>query len=188
MKKTMKKVVTAAAATAAAGGMALAMAPAASASTVGELPVAPGFTNVTDQVTPYDAPGAFNPGPGAVLVSPAYGTATVVACRVDAANIWRDCHQRGWAGEWHQVHYVANVNGHPTFVTVDLPQGSSVPQLPVIELPAGSVSGSLVNIMGGLGAGSTGSGGGGAQGGLNLNLGGSLGDIGLGLQGGVGSS
>ncbi|WP_182348002.1 hypothetical protein [Tomitella gaofuii] len=179
MKKTMKKVVTAAAATAAAGGMALAMAPAASA-------VAPGYTDVTANFVSYDHPGAFNPGTNPVIVS-AYGTATAIGCKVDD-GVYRACYQEGWGHEPHQVHYVANVNGHPTFVTVDLPTGSSVPQLPVIELPAGSVSGSLVNIMGGLGAGSTGSGGGGAQGGLNLNLGGSLGNIGLGLQGGVGSS
>ncbi len=179
MKKTMKKVVTAAAATAAAGGMALAIAPAASA--------APEYTNVSDTFIPYDAPGAFNPGTSNVLISPAFGTQTPIFCQIDN-GAWRNCYQEGRNHEPHQVHYIANVNGHATWATVDLPQGSSVPQLPVIELPAGSVSGSLVNIMGGLGAGSTGSGGGGAQGGLNVDIGGSLGNIGIGLQGGLGSS
>ncbi|MDN5757359.1 MAG: hypothetical protein L0H59_02320, partial [Tomitella sp.] len=144
MKRTkmIRKAAATASAAVAAGAMALALAPAASASPV-DAPVLPGYTNVTGQVTPYDAPGAFNPGGNAVLVSPAYGNGTVVACRVDNANVWRDCHQRGWGGEWHGVHYVANINGHPTFVTVDLPQGFTMPdiQLPVIEVPPGSVVG-----------------------------------------------
>ena len=176
--KTIKKAMAAAAAVTAAGGAALALAPAAAA-------VGPGYTDVTDQITPYDAPGAFNPGPNPVLISPAYGTATAVGCHVDTANIWRDCYQEGWGGEPHQVHYLANVNGHAVFATVDLPQGSSVPQLPVIQLPAGSVAGSLTNLVGGS-SGSTGSGG--AQGGLNIDIGGSLGNIGIGLQGGTGSA
>lgn len=180
MTNMLKKTAGATAAAAAAGATALAMAPVASA--------APDYTNVTDTFTAYEDPGAFNPGANGgdnVIVSPTYGTATDIFCVVDN-GVYRSCYQEGWNHEPHQVHYVANINGHATWVTVDLPQGSSVPQLPTVELPAGSVAQSLTNITTGS-EGSTGSGGG-AGGGLNLNIGGSLGDIGLNLQGGTGSA
>lgn len=173
MKRTkmIRKAAATASAAVAAGAMALALAPAASA-------VAPGYDDVTDQFTSYDEPGAFNPGVNPVIVS-SYGTATAIGCIVDGA-VWRTCYQEGWNHEPHQVHYLANVNGHGTWATVDLPQGFEIPQLPVVELPAGSVAGSIGNLVTGS-AGSTSPGAG-----LNLDITSSLGDIGLGL--GTGSA
>ncbi len=175
MHTTLKRTAAAVGAAAAAAGAALAIAPTASADVA--------YTNVSDTFIPYDAPGAFNPGNQNVIISPAYGTITPIFCQIDN-GAWRNCYQEGWNHEPHQVHYLANVNGHGTWATVDLPQGSSVPQLPVIQLPPGSISGSIANIGGSTG--STGSGG--AHGGLNIDLGGSLGNIGIGLQGGTGSA
>ncbi len=175
MKKILKKTAAAAAATAAAGGMALGLATGAGA-------VAAGYEDVTADFVSYDAPGAFNPGPNPVIVSPAYGTATAIGCKIDQQGIYRTCYQEGWGHEPHQMHYVATINGHPTWVTVDLPQGFTVPQLPVIELPPGSVAGSIGNIV----AGSSGSTAPAPGAGLNLDITSSLGNIGLGL--GTGSA
>lgn len=173
MKRTkmIRKAAATASAAVAAGAMALALVPVASADTP--------YTNVSDSFIPYDAPGAFNPGNQNIIISPAFGTLTPIFCQIDA-GAWRNCYQEGWNHEPHQVHYLANVNGHGTWATVDLPQGFEIPQLPVVELPAGSVAGSIGNLVTGS-AGSTSPGAG-----LNLDITSSLGDIGLGL--GTGSA
>lgn len=173
MKKMMKRAAAAVATTAAAGAIALGFSPAASADTP--------YTNVSDSFIPYDAPGAFNPGNQNIIISPAYGTITPIYCQIDN-GVWRNCYQEGWNHEPHQVHYLANINGHGTWATVDLPQGISIPQLPVIQLPPGSVAGSIGNIV----TGSTGSTAPAPGAGLNLDITSSLGDIGLGL--GTGSA
>ncbi|MDN5759577.1 MAG: hypothetical protein L0H59_13775, partial [Tomitella sp.] len=105
-----------------------------------------------------------------------------IGCVVDG-TVWRTCYQEGWNHEPHQVHYLANINGHPTFGTFDLPQGVTIPdiQLPVVQLPPGSVAGSLTNIMTGSGSAAPAPGAG-----LNLDITSSLGNIGLGL--GTGSA